>query len=93
MRFERIIAAVARRLAVAKVREITVVDQFAAACRLHLWQLRMSLLGMPNYPGSDLSLPMGYRLMDSPNFGCKRGLTRYQPLLATVGGSTGSISG
>jgi hypothetical protein len=101
MRFEQIIAAVTRRLAVAEVREITVVDQFAAALRLHLWQLRM-WLGMPNYPDSalmslsDVSLSDA-RLRKPGHFGCKRspgqfGLMQSQLLLVTAGCPAGRTS-
>ena len=51
MRIEQIFAVVTRTLVVAIVREIRCVVSFAAALRLHLWQLRMSL-GMPSYSGT-----------------------------------------
>jgi hypothetical protein len=96
MRFEQIIAAVTRRLAVAEVREITVVDQFAAALRLHLWQLRMSL-GMPNYPGSAPVSLGDIRGSKPGHVGCKRGpghlgLMQSQLLLVTAGCPAGRTS-
>mgnify|MGYP001822124013 FL=1 len=96
MRFERIIAAVTRRLAIAEVREITVVDQFAAALRLHLWQLRMSL-GMPNYPGSTPISASDIGGRDPGNVGCKRspghlGPMQSQLLLVTAGCPAGRTS-
>ena len=96
MRFEQIIAAVTRRLAVAEAREITVVDQFAAALRLHLWQLRM-WLGMPNYPDSALMSLSDARLREPGHFGCKRspgqfGLMQSQLLLVTAGCPAGRTS-
>ena len=89
MRFEQIIAAVTRRLAVAEVRGITVVDQFVAALRLHLWQLRMCL-AMPNYSGSTLVSLSDARGSNPGYFGCKRGpgqfgLMQSQLLLVTAG--------
>ena len=96
MRFEQIIAAVTRRLAIAEVREITVVDQFAAALRLHLWQLRMSL-GMPNYPGSTPISVSDIRGSEPGYLGCKRGpgqlgLMQSQLLLVTAGCPAGRTS-
>lgn len=92
MRIEQTIATVARRLAVAEVREITVVDQFATALRLHLWQLRMSLLGMPENPGSDLNSLSGFSSIKPGYFGCKR-RRGCQVVLATAGCSAGRILG
>jgi hypothetical protein len=96
MRFEQIIAAVTRRLAVAEVRGITVVDQFAAALRLHRWQLRMSL-GMPNDPCLALLSLSDARGSKRGHVGCKRspghfGLMQSQLLPVTVGCPAGRAS-
>ena len=92
MRIEQVIAAVARRLAIAEVRVITVVDQFALALRLHLSMLRTHL-GMPSYPGSDRWSRCDFSGGNPGTSGCKRGKTWLQPRLATVGCLTGSDLG
>ena len=77
MRFEQIIAPVARCLALA-VREICGVVLFADSMRLHLWQVRKPL-GMPSYSGSDLmsSLPVDDAgRINTGNPGSKRGNCR-----------------
>ena len=84
MRFEQIIATVAR-LAAAKVREICGVVSFASDMRLHLWQVRTPL-GLLCYSGS---LP-GSSLDDLPGGintrldGSKRGQKLLQARLATA---------
>ena len=83
MRYEQIIAAVTRSLANAEVREIPVVEKFAAAMRLHLWQLRTSL-GMPSYPGADLTSFDDVGSTSTGNPGCKRGRAQSQLLLVTA---------
>ncbi len=91
MRYEQIIATVARRLAIAEVREIKVVETFAAAMRLHLWLLRTSL-GMPAYSGSDPSPTGDTSWINTGNPGCKRGRLQSQPLLVTAGCPAGLTS-
>ncbi len=88
MRIEQIIATVARRLAIAEVREITVVESFAAALRLHLWRLRTSL-GMPSYSGSDLMSFDDAGWLNTGKPGCKRGRPQSQFALVTVGTPAG----
>lgn len=84
MRFEHIIATVVRRLAIAEVRVITVVDSFATAMHLHLWLLRTNL-GMPSYSGSDLMSLSDARPGEPGLPGCKRGSLPCQPILAIAG--------
>jgi hypothetical protein len=83
MRFEQIIATVARSVAIATVREIEAVVSFVNATCLHLWQQRMPL-GMPAYSGCLLVSPFdgdaGW--INSADPGSKRGCLRYQPMLA-----------
>ena len=86
MRFEQIIAAVTRCLAIAQVREISVVDSFAAAMRLHLWLLRTAF-GMPTYPGSDLMSPSDAGRINTGEPGSKRGRLLSQPMLVTTAAS------
>lgn len=96
MRFEHNIATVAR-LAIAQVREILVVESFAAATSLHLWLQRTSL-GILAYPGSDLRSLGDLMSLDdlgrintgSP--GCKRGSMPSQPMLVTAGCPAGFAS-
>jgi hypothetical protein len=83
MRFEQIIAPVARCLAIAKVREICGVV-FVSSMRLHLWQV-LEPLGMPMYSGSVTGSPLAgdpERINARP--GSKRGNQPRQFRLATA---------
>ncbi len=91
MRFELIIAAVTRSLAIARTREILAVDTFAVAIRLHSWLLRTSL-GMPSYPGPDLMSLNDVRRDSLGEPGCKRGRQQYQLALVSAGQPAGSAS-
>ncbi len=83
MRFEQIIAAVTRSVAIATVREIEAVVSFVNATRLHLWLQRMPL-GMPPYSGLLAVSPLCGDAggIEIPGCGSKRGRLRYQPMLA-----------
>jgi hypothetical protein len=91
MRFEQIITAVTRSLAIAQVREITVVESFAVAIRLHLWLLRTTL-GMPSYPRFDLKQSQDAGRINFGRLGCKRGRGQSQLVLVTASCPAGFAS-
>ncbi len=91
MRFEQIIAAVTRSLAIAAVRAITVVESFVSVIGLHFWLLRTNL-GMPSYSGSDLMALDDAGRIHTGRLGCKRGTVQSQLMLVTAGCPAGSAS-
>jgi len=92
MRFEQIIAPVARCLAIAKVREICGV-MFDSSMRLHRWQV-LEPLGMPSYSGAVTGSPLDgdTERTNTRLLGSKRGNRPSQFRLAIADCSTGIAS-
>ncbi len=93
MRIEQIIAAVARTVVKATVREIEAARSFGPAC-LHLWLQRMPLGMSSGYPRSlfsSLDLPSDVDRTVHGTPGNKRGRLQLQPMLALASCPAGTV--